>query len=441
MQKRTVEKYLNKIEKYLNTEKLREIQFKRLKRVLQYICKNSEYYRKRIDEAVKKIESFEDFKKYIPLFTKEDHRLSQEESKEKYGHSLGMHLCVPSNKIKLLSATSGTTGEPTFYIFNDEDLKIWCEGRARVYWRVGIRPGMKILIAFGFSMFVGGIPNVIASERYGLTVIPVGAEGGAERILKFANLTKPDVLMCTPSLAEYLIQKSPQILGCSVDKLGIKILLCGGEPGAGIPEVKERIGKNFNAKLYDFQGSNISCDYPEYQGIHRCMDDYHFYELINPDTKESIELEDGARGEGVITQLWKGAAPFIRYTAGDIHEVYTSPCPCGKTGIRYKIVGRVDDMLKVKGVIVYPAGIERVLSGFKDRITGEFRIVLNEPPPKVTPPLKIKIEVREQNLQNLENEIKDAMHKDLKFTPEIIFVEEGKLKSQKQKKEYFEKNY
>ena len=126
-------------------------------------------------------------------------------------------------------------------------------------------------------------------------------------------------------------------------------------------------------------------------------------------------------------------------------EVFTSPCPCGKTGFRFKIIGRVDDMLKVKGVIVYPAAIRSVLETFVPRITREFRILLDAPPPRVIPPLKLKLEkgkdTPEAELPTLADEICKAMHNKLQFTPDIAFVEYLSLQRSEHKTDYFEKLY
>jgi len=126
--------------------------------------------------------------------------------------------------------------------------------------------------------------------------------------------------------------------------------------------------------------------------MHWLADDLCIYELVDPDTREPIPLQDGARGEAVFTNIEGDGWAWLRTSLGDIHEVTMSPCPCGRSGFRYKVVGRTDDMLKVKGVIVYPAAVTSLLECFSPRVTGQFRLVLTERPPLVTPPLKIKIE-------------------------------------------------
>jgi phenylacetate-CoA ligase len=240
-----------------------------------------------------------------------------------------------------------------------------------------------------------------------------------------------------------MIERATEILGAPIFCLGIKALMCGGEPGAGIPEVRQRIESAYGAKLFDAgAGLGVSCDHPVYQGMHWIGDDLAIYELVDPDTHEPVPLTDGAQGEAVFTTLIGGGLGWTRLTLGDIHEVAVSPCPCGATGFRYRIVGRVDDMLKVKGVIVYPAAIDSVIAGFIPRVTGEFRILLDEPPPRVVPPLRLRIERGEETPEaarsELETEIARAMKERLKFTPKIIWLAPNELERSAHKTRFIE---
>jgi phenylacetate-CoA ligase len=233
-----------------------------------------------------------------------------------------------------------------------------------------------------------------------------------------------------------------------VKALGYKILLCGAEPGAGIPEVRKRIETEYGAKLFDAgAGLGVSCDYPEYQGMHWIGDDVVYYELVDPDTGKNVPLEDGNTGLGVFTTLTAqgGALSGLRLTMGDVHQVFTSPCPCGLSGFRYKIVGRTDDMLKIKGVMVYPAQIKDVVESFAPRTTGAFRILLDEPPPRVVPPVKLKIEfgkdVGGEDLEQLKKEVEEKMHQAVKIRPKIEWIEPDTLERSDKKTQYIEKLY
>jgi len=419
-------------EPQLGSDAMRALQVRRLRDRVGQLNDHAPYFRKRMAERgvrhPEDIRTLEDWPRALPPFTKTDYRALVEECDGDIYRLLDETLPVPLNDLVCMAATSGTTGDPQPYPFTRVDLDdFWGEYLHRARWRVGLRPGDRMVHAFALSMFAAGVPPLQSSHDDGILQIPVGAEGGVARILKMARFFRGNALSCTPSLAEHMIERAPEILGAPISSLGMKALLCGGEPGAGIPEVRRRIESAYEAKLYDLgAGLGVSCDWPEYQGMHWVADDLAIYELVDPDTHDPIALADGARGEAVFTSLVGGGLGWTRLTLGDIHEVRVSPCPCGGTGFRYRIVGRVDDMLKVKGVIVYPAAIDSVIASFIPRVTGEFRILLDEPPPRVVPPLKLRIErgdhTPESALPELEAEILKTMKERLKFTPRISWA-------------------
>jgi phenylacetate-CoA ligase len=249
-------------------------------------------------------------------------------------------------------------------------------------------------------------------------------------------------------LASYLIERAPEVLSKPMTDLGIEILICGGEPGAGVPEIPARLERGYGARLFDLGGGpGISCDHEEYQGMHFVADDLMLYELFDPATGEPIELKDGAEGEQALTSLVPGAGGrgFVRLTFGDMHRVEKSQCPCGRTGFRYRIIGRSDDMLKVKGVIVYPAAVAGVISQFEPRVTGQFRIVLESPPPLVTPPLRLTVErgfnTSIDQLDELAKEMAGAMHSRLRVRPTIDWVDPGSLGRESHKTQLLDKRY
>ncbi len=440
------------VEPMFNTPEMKQIQNDKLVKNIGALYNNTPLTKKRMDEAGVKpsdIKSLDDLSK-IPVYGQPELRQVIAEVGFDMNKILELILGEEKNDIAIMAATSGTTGMPTPYPLTRKSIPFMQEFNNRMVWRCGIRPGDKLVLAFGLSMFLVGAPTLVLLDKFpGLTIIPVGAEAGTERIIMFSRLFGANVLMCTPSLALHLIERAPDIMGGgSVKELGFKILLCGAEPGAGIPEVKKRIETEYGAKLFDAgAGIGASCDHPEYQGMHWIGDDLVHYALVDPDTGKDVPLEDGATGLGVFTTLDADNAGIIgiRMTAGDVHQVFTSPCPCGKSGFRYKIVGRTDDMLKVKGVMVYPAQIKNVVESFIPRTTGEFRILLDERPPRVVPPLKIKIEFGEglnkEDLDQLNKEMEAKMHGEVKIRPEIEWIEPKSLERSDKKTKYIEKLY
>lgn len=441
------------IEPKFNTAEIRELQWQKMPRTLAWQYENSPFNRRRFEKAgvrPEDIKNFEDYAAAIPPTGQEQIReVIQEIGLDM--EKLMLHL-FGEQRVKdlyLLTTTSGTTGVPTPYPNFRSALEDAEKITSRAAWRMGIRPGDRIGICFGLCMHAASTPQILWFRQYpGITLIPIGAEAGTEKILQFLKMYKVTVFTGTPSLALHLIEKCPEVLGEPIKNLGIRILMCGAEPGAGIPEVRERLEGEYGAKVFDLgAGYGCSCDYPIYQGMHWLADDLAYYELINPETLKPVAIEHGATGLMCGTSLHpEGAVWFdMRFTMGDIHQVFTEPCPCGYSGFRYKIVGRADDMLKVKGVPVYPAAIEGVIQGFVPRVTGFFRIVLDEPPPRVVPPLKMKIEhgeeIRDEQLESLASELGDAMHKLLKIRPEITWLRPGTLDRETKKTQLLEKNY
>ncbi len=437
------------METKLNTPGMKEVQWERLRKKFGDLYETAPFWKSRFDRAgatPDSIKTWEDYAKRVPILTKDQFREFAAGCEFDMVKILDGWMGEAAKGLVCVASTSGTTGEPTPYPLDKADLALWTEYTARLLWRSGVFPGDRIMQAFGLSMFLAGVPICMCIADYGACTIPVGAEAGTERVLSYSRLFKPKAMMCTPSFAEYMSEKAEEILGAGVDSLNIETIICGGEPGAGIPEVRNKIENAFNAKLFDMgAGLGCSCDYPEYQGMHWLGDDLVLMELVNQDTHEPVPLEDGATGMAVFSTLAGTNLLGFRQTLGDIMEVFTSPCPCGQTGFRYKVIGRTDDMLKIKGVMIYPPAIEGVVNRFVPRVTGEFRIVLDEPPPRVVPPLKLKVEygegIEEGALEALTDEITEEMHRSIKIRPKITWIPPKTLERFVKKKKLIEKTY
>ena len=438
------------IEPLLNTPDIHKLQLEKLKKMLFRLKANAPFYAKILADSKcdpASLKSMEEFRGKVPLFDKESLRTLTRECGGDLLKTLDQIIPVPVDELDYIATTTGTTGIPTPYPMTRNDIQnIWGEIMARGGWRAGIRSQDRILFCFALSMVIAGVPTMIGMQKLGATMIPVGAEAKSERILMMQGLFKGTVYVGTPSLAEYLIEQAPKVLNKSVGELGFKALMCGGEPGAGIPEVKKKIETAYGCRIFDAgAGFGCSCDHEEYQGMHWLGDDLGYYELVDPETKAPLPMENGAKGEAVFTSLEGDGWVMIRSGMGDIHQVFTDPCPCGRSGFRYKVIGRSDDMLKVKGVMVYPSHIKGVINEFVPRVTGEMRIVLDEKPPRVVPPLKIRVEhadgLTEEELKNLGHQIVEAMGKRLKISPSIIWAGPGNLERSHYKGQTFEKTY
>jgi len=243
------------------------------------------------------------------------------------------------------------------------------------------------------------------------------------------------------------------MLNREVGEFGLRGVLTTGEIGIAIPEIKRKLETAYGCRTYDYwapcgNALGISCDSDEYHGLHAVCPDVctSYDDLVDPITREPIDVVDGAVGEMVHTSLEREACPAVKYAYGDVVKLFTAECPgCGFRGKRVKLVGRADDMLIVKGVNIYPAAIKDIVTAFVPDVTGEMRIVLEAPPPRVTPPLRLKLEhgrnVGIGDLPGLAEKISAALHNQLKIRPEVEFVKPGTLPKETRKTPVFEKKY
>ena len=431
-----------------------DLRDRRVRETVAYCAANSRFYRERLRDAgadPADIAGVADLERLPILLDKEAERDLQERSLAELGHPFGEHLCAPIESVVAVALTSGTTGSPTFYAFTEADVATTDELWARAFRLAGVRPGDTVLHGFGLSMFLAGYPVARAVERMGARIVPIGAEAGSERLLRMVQLVRPRVLLCTPSYATYLAEQSPKILGIPADELGIEIIGCAGEPGAGLPEVRAHIQAAFGARLHDMLGGAhgvmcASCDAPEYAGMHVLGEDTAVVtQLVDPETKAPVAQIDGAVGERVKTSLRWQAQPQLRASVGDVYEVLTAPCACGRPGPRVRVIGRTDDLLIVKGVKVYPAAIRNLVQELAPLASGELRVVLTAPGPRVEPPLLLTVErgadVDESGGERLAQEVSHRMHQRMSVRPEVTVVAAGTLARTALKTTLIERRY
>jgi len=421
---------------------LQKVWFPKVRDQVEYCFNNSEYYEKALRaaglESPRDIRSLDDFRNLPPLMNKASHLESQRESLKRFNHPFGMHLCAPIGDVRHVAATSGTTGNPTFYTFTQSDLIKTYEMFGRLFRQAGIRKGETVFHAYGLSLWLAGTTILQALEHYGARPIPVGAEAGTSKILRYLELTRPRVLMATPSLVTHLIERSESEIGRTVGSLGIETIICAGEPGAGLPAVRRRIMEAYGARIFDFSGGAwfnmaMSCEAEQsHSGLHYLADDHCFrYDLIDPTTKKPLPLKNGQVGEALCTGLGYQAGPALRYASGDVLKLTVDECPyCGEFGSRFNFVGRVDDLLNVKGVKVYPSAIKEVVEQFQPDVSGQMKIVLSSAPPRVPPPMMVTVEAGANSsgdFEQLSKRIEERIRELLAVRTKITIVEFGSI--------------
>ena len=440
----------------LSIPEIEELLAPRLCRQIDYCVSHSGFYREKFQAAGANpgdIKTFNDLRRLPVFMTKEDERASQQESLQESGHPFGRHLCCPADELYLTGTTSGTTGVPTFtYTFTKPDLDFLAPRLAHRFKLAGVGKGDRALFFFPLGIYATTM-TLWGLRLLGALPIDIDARAGTEMFLKFADLSRPTVMACTPSLALYLIERCPKHLGYPVSEFKLKALFTTGEPGISDLNIKKRLEESYGCPTYDYwspagHAPGVSCGAPEYQGLHAVTPEVctSYFDLIDPHTGVSVPLTDGSVGQMVHTSLQRQATPLIKYAYGDVVKISLGECPgCGFKGIRATLIGRSDDMLIVKGVNVYPAAVRGVVTKFRPQVTGEMRIVLTSPPPKVEPPLRLKVEHGEtvggDDLAGLSAGIAQALHDDLRLRPVIELVPPGSLPRSSRKTPVFEKLY
>jgi phenylacetate-CoA ligase len=345
---------------------------------LAYLERSSPFYRERIAGA----RALED----IPLLTKADLRASQAARPP-----FGEHLCARRKELVRLHVTSGTTGEPVAIGLTRADHAANSAIGGAAFQIAGVRAADVIAHCLNYALYAGGIADHMALEASGATVVPVGV-GQSRRLLDLIPRLGVTAIFGTLSFPAHLAGRAREA-GIEPAALGLRHIVTAGEPGAGLGAVREQIEATWGAAVADSFGmsdvwSTMAGECEARAGLHLTTAGHAVLELVEPGGEAPLELEDGAFGELVWTHLRREASPLLRYRSGDLARMWTSPCACGRTSVRIRIEGRVDDMLRVQAVNVHPGAIGAVLGRFAG--LGRYAVVVEGDP--IVPPLRVFVE-------------------------------------------------
>lgn len=412
----------------------RAVQDERLGEQLAHLAANSTFYREKFAEHnvdVAKIRTVDDLVD-LPFTEKQELRDSLAEHPP-----LGAHVAVDEDDIVQVQASSGTTGSPSYVALTASDIGTWCELGARALYANGFRPGDRLLHAFGMSKgFVGGLPIIQVLQYMGVVDIPIGAEAGAERLLRVQADQRPNALIGTPYFLAYLAEQAPRIVGRPARELGVRAISVGGEPGGGLPAVREKLESRWGATVREMLGGTDiastywgECDAGE--GMHFLSPDLMIAELINPETGDRIEPVEGAQGELVYTALRRQASPLLRFRTRDHVVVTGTDCSCGRTGYKVRCIGRTDDMLIVRGINVFPSAIKQLVTELAPATTGEMRIRADFQGHSTQRPLPLVVEhangMSPQRQAELRDTIEQRIRSALNVKTTVELVPEGTL--------------
>ena len=351
----------------MSRPKLQELQLERLQYTVKYCYDNVPFYKKKLDDAgvsPDDIRSLDDIRR-IPPTTKADLR-------DNYPFGL---FATPMKNIVRIHASSGTTGKPTVVGYTKHDLDFWSDCMARLCAAVGVTDEDIVQISFGYGMFTGALGLHYALEKLGCSVVP-NSSGNTEKALMYMRDFKTTTLVATPSYALYMGETAKK-LEYPMSDYHLKNGLLGSE--GCTPELRQQIEDVWglfasdNYGMSELIGPGVAGECIERDGLH-INEDYFLPEIVNPDTLES--LPEGETGELLVTTLTKEGIPLLRYRTRDITRLNYTPCKCGRTFCRMdKIKGRSDDMLKIRGVNVFPSQIESVLISMKN-VSPHYQLVV-----------------------------------------------------------------
>ena len=364
-------------------EQMRELQGKRLHKLVEYVYHNVPFYRKKMQEMdllPDDIQTIDDIRK-LPFTTKQDLR-------DNYPYGL---MAAPPSEVVRVHASSGTTGNPTIVGYTRKDLAIWTEAMTRSLTAFGVTRDDTFSVSYGYGLFTGGLGAHYGVENLGATVIPAST-GNTEKHLRLIRDLNITGMACTPSYALYMAEKMEQ-MGITKEDLGLRIGAFGAEPWTENmrQEIQERLGlKGYNIYgLSEITGPGVSFECSEQNGSH--VNEDHFYpEVIDPETLEPLPY--GETGELVFTTLTKEGMPLLRYRTKDLTYLMEGKCKCGRTLVRMApIMGRCDDMLIIRGINIFPTQVESVILEFKE-LEPQYMLVVDRKNNLDT--LEVQVEVR-----------------------------------------------
>ena len=393
-------------EETLSRAEIEALQLARLQETVCRVYEKVQPYREKMDAAGVKpddIRTLSDLKR-LPFVTKQDMR-------DNYPFGL---FAVPKDELVRIHASSGTTGKPTVVGYTKRDLDVWTETVSRIAALGGATRQDVAQICFGYGMFTGALGLHYGLEKIGAAMVP-SSTGNTEKQIMYMKDFGTTLLVATPSYALRIAEVAMQMGIDPKTGLNVKIGLLGSEllTEAMRTEMHKLWGdemlvtSNYGMSELNGPGGSGECEY--LCGMH-INEDFFIPEIIDPKTGEV--LPPGEKGELVITCIYKEALPLIRYRTKDITRLIYEPCKCGRTTVRMEnLDGRTDDMLKIRGVNVFPSQIEEVLLGI-DQIGPHYEIIVTRK--DHTDRLEIRVELADpvdefRKLQELEQKIRHKL--------------------------------
>ena len=419
----------------LDERAVRQLQEARLRGQYAYLWAHSPFYQRKFRAAgltPDALRTLDDLPR-VPFTTKQELRDSL-----RAAPPFGEHLAAPLSDVIQMQASSGTTGSPSYVALTRQDALMWHESSARSLFACGIRPGDRVLHGFSLSKgFVGGLPIFQALQYLGALDIPIGADGGVDRLLAAAFDLRPDAIVGTPNFLLHLAEAARTQRGRDVRELGVRRLVVGGEPGGGIPGFRHRIQHAWGATLCELMGGTdlaviywAECD--EQSGMHMTAPDFIVTELIDPDSGQVRPFTEGATGELVYTAIHRQASPVFRFRSGDHVVVTGTGCTCGRRQPKIRCFGRTDDMLIVRGVNLFPSAVQDLIEAMCPTVSGQVRLIADFEGHSTQANLKLLVEraghePSDLSLPALRQAIEDRIRGALAVKADVLLAPHGSI--------------
>ncbi len=357
---------------------------------------------------------------FLPLTTKAELLADQAA-----GPPFGGNLTYPLSAYPRIHQTSGTTGTPLRVLDTEASWHWWGRCWGHVLCGAGLSAWDRLFMAFSFGPFIGFWAAVEGARQVGAMMIPGGGRDSLQR-LELMRDTGATALCCTPTYALRLAEVAREN-NFDMSSLTVRATIHAGEPGANIPATKRRIEQAWGAKCYDHAGASevgahsFECE-AQPGGTHLIESEF-IAEVLDPNTLRPAA--PGQRGELVITNLGRWGFPVIRYRTGDIVLLNPAPCECGRTFARFEggVLGRVDDMITVRGVNVFPGAVENIIRRFAE--VDEFRVTVRTV--REMEEMNVEVELAEGADPAVVNAIGQTIDSALSFRPAICLAPRGAL--------------
>jgi phenylacetate-CoA ligase len=408
-----------KIETMEPEELTRTIVEPKLARQIRRVIRTSHFYRRKFRHLkVKELES-------LPFTEKGE--IIEDQLK---APPFGTNLCVGIGEIQRVHRTAGSTGRPVFVAITKKDLETIVRTGRRCFWASGLRSDDVVIHCLNYCLWAGGYTDHQSLEATGAAVIPYGA-GNSHGLIEAILHLKPSSIHCTPSYLSKLEILLESDFGLVPKDLGLRKGFFGGEGGLQNPRFRSRLEKrwgivamNANYGLSEVH-SMFAAECGARDGLHFMAQEYLLPELIEPTSGKPVEIRKGNVGELVLTHLEHEAQPLIRFRTHDsIRIVDHGVCRCGRTSFRFKVAGRSDDMLVVKGINLYPEAIKEILGEFA-QFTGEYQVIAAVEEPIVGLDLRIEVEKGSEGNGGLKKKILGRLKESLMISPVIHLVRKG----------------